>query len=213
MEFNEFIQRYLQSLRQYMIPLILGVLGLIFLGGGLIGYFGGKKDKPDILFEAASDSAGETANVAGVATGSKAEKKLIVVDVAGAVERPGVYRLSAESRMQDGLIAAGGLGKGADREAVAKSINLAAKLSDGMKVYIPFQGETETSYVSSYNGQRMININSATLQDLDSLPGIGKTTADKIVNNRPYASVEMLVEKKILGQKVFEQIKERIVAQ
>jgi len=58
-----------------------------------------------------------------------------------------------------------------------------------------------------------VNINSASVHELDGLPGIGEVTADKIINNRPYERIEALVEKKIVGQKVFEQIKEKIVAQ
>lgn len=214
MEGESLLKKYFPYLRTYFIPLILGSLGLMFLVYGMIGYFLPKKDKPDILFEAASDSVEPDAGMGSVAVQSK-QQKLIVVDVEGAVEKPGVYKLASDSRMQDALIAAGGLGRGADRELVAKNLNLAAKLVDGMKVYVPFQGEKTviTDARVMAGEQAVININSASVQDLDGLPGIGKTTADKIISNRPYEKIEALVEKKIVGQKVFEQIKDKIVAQ
>lgn len=212
MQYNELTQKYSPYLRQYFVPLILAVLGLIFLGYGLIGYFVPKRDTPDILFEAASDSA-EPDTLQRYA--QNRQQKQIFVDVEGAVEKPGVYKLAVDSRMQDALIAAGGLGRGADREVVAKNLNLAAKLIDGMKVYVPYEGDKTVIVEANImvGDKAAININSASEQELDSLPGVGKTTADKIVSNRPYETIEVLVERKIVGQKVFEQIKDKIVAQ
>lgn len=211
MESESPLKKYFPLLRQYMVPLVLALLGLMFLGFGLIGYFVPKRDKPDILFEAASDSAEPDIMQSSA---QNRQQKLIVVDVEGAVEKPGVYKLPQDSRMQDALIAAGGLGRGADREIVAKNLNLAAKLTDGMKVYVPFEGdETVITDARALIGDKaVININSASEQELDSLPGVGKTTADKIIGNRPYEKIEALVEKKVVGQKVFEQIKDKIVA-
>lgn len=223
MDYNEFAKKYSPYFRQYFVPLILAVLGLMFLGYGLIGYFGGKKDesfgfaqdRPDILFEAATDSKRQNFKDSSEhSTRNNMKENMIAVDVEGAVEKPGVYRLSSDSRVQDALIFAGGLSGSADREIVAKNINLATKLTDGMKVYIPFQGEgTVILDVGVLTGGKIVNINLASEAELDGLPGIGKTTADKIISNRPYESIEALVEKKIVGQKVFGQIKDKIVAQ
>lgn len=213
MEGEGLLKKYSPYLRMYFIPLILGFIGLMFLAYGMIGYFVPKKDKPDILFEAASDSFVPSISLSS--TGQNKQQKLIVVDVEGAVEKPGVYKLASDSRMQDALIAAGGLGRGADRELVAKSLNLAAKLADGMKVYVPLEGEKPPQSPLSGGGDMggLVNINSASASELDTLPGIGKATADKIISNRLYEKIEALVEKKIVGQKVFEQIKDKIVAQ
>lgn len=212
MDYKEIAKKYSPYLRAYYIPLILGFFGLMFLGYGLIGYFATKKDKPDILFEAASDFA-EMGNNLSPAEQGKQQKK-IVVDIEGAVERPGVYELAFDSRMQDALIAAGGLGRGADREIVARNLNLATKLTDGMKIYVPYEGDEITTDTRIMIGEKnVININSASAQELDELPGIGEITADKIISNRPYTVIESLVDKKIVGQKVFEQIKDKIVAQ
>lgn len=212
MDFDDSVKRYSPYLRQYFFPLILGLLGLMFLGYGLIGYFA-RRDKPDILFEAASDVSSVAETEEGYMKKKSSED--IAVDVEGAVQRPGVYQLKAGSRIEDALIAAGGLSSTADRGLIAKKLNLAAKLSDGMKVYFPYLGDEVviSNSVTSSGGEQLVNINSASSQELDGLPGIGQITAEKIINNRPYDSIKALVEKKIVGQKVFEQIEDRIVAQ
>lgn len=212
MDIRSLQERFFPIIRQYFLPLVLGFLGLMFLGYGVIGYLGQKQGKGEILYEAASDTT-EGNNVSTVSKGAEAQK-LITIDVEGAVEKPGVYRLSAESRMQDAVIAAGGMGKDADREKVAKAMNLAARLNDGAKVYIPFQGELSLSSGTTALGDMaaQININTASEAELDSLTGVGKATAEKIISNRPYASIEELTQKKVLGAKVFEDIKGKIAA-
>lgn len=209
---DNLIEKFSPVLRQYWLPLVLCLAGLIFLGYGLVGYFAGQnrnksfgaaQDKPDILFEAASD----------VADVKKVPIKTIVVDVEGAVEKPGVYKLEAGSRIQDALIEAGGLGEDADRETVEKSLNLASKLVDGGKVYIPYEGESVEVYGSTAvmgDATKLTDVNSASEAELDKLPGIGKTTAEKIVSNRPYGKIEDLIDKKVVGRKVFEDIKGKI---
>ncbi len=203
---------YLPLLRQYWLPLILAALGLIFLGYSLIGFFSQKQDQPDILFEAAS-----TSSIDNQAT---TPEKLIAVDVEGAVQNPGVYKLPPDSRIQDALIAARGLAKDADRALIARNLNLASKLTDGMKIYISFLGEPPSSASQDTQGSvlggvsnGLININSAGETELDSLPGIGKVTAEKIISSRPFNAIEELLDKKIVSQKVFDQIKDKIAAQ
>ena len=87
-------------------------------------------------------------------------------------------------------------------------------LSDGQKIYIPKLSETQNSVsvngVSTGNISSKININSAGASDLDSLPGIGSVTAQKIIDARPYSAIEDLLNRKIVSQKVFDQIKEKI---
>lgn len=141
--------------------------------------------------------------------------KMIKVDVSGAVERPGIYELPYDSRTEDVLIAAGGLGAKADRIYVSKNINLAQRVTDGMKVYIPVLGEVVSSAVGQVMGVsdgagEMININSASTDELDKLPGVGAVTAGKIIDGRPYRKIEDLLERKVVGKSVFEKIKGRI---
>jgi competence protein ComEA len=195
-----------------VLPLLLGVGGLIFFGYGLMSLSAPKKDKPDILFEAASDKRDVADGRPSTGSGSKE----IAVDVEGAVMKPGVYKIKADSRVQDALIAAGGMSEDADREKAAKGLNLASKVTDGAKIYIPANGEEVAALGGSSGGTVMgassdtVNINSASSEELEALPGIGKVTAGKIIDNRPYNSVQELVDKKVVGKSVFEKIKEKI---
>ena len=135
----------------------------------------------------------------------------IKVDVEGAVARPGIYELAVGSRMEDLLTKAGGLSAEADREWVAKSLNRAQKLTDGAKVYVPKQNERVESREgksgvagSSITGK--INVNTASASELDKLWGVGPATAQKIIENRPYQTVEELLSKKVLKKNVYERI-------
>jgi len=141
---------------------------------------------------------------------SQPEEKLVVVDVQGAVMKPGVYQLPQGSRVQDLLIACGGLASRADRDWVAKNINRAALLRDGAKFYFPFQGEVQGAV--SEGGK--ININQATAKELEQLPGIGPSFAQKIVNYRlqhgGFRSLEEIMLVEGIGEKLFEKIKDKI---
>lgn len=202
---DNFLEKYLPVLQKHWLPISLGLLGVIFLGYGLMSLTGSSKQNDDILFEPASNS-----------TENKQEQKKITIDVEGAVVKPGVYDLEVDARVQDGLIAAGGMSDKADREKVSKGLNLAAKLVDGGKLYIPFMGESAVglavgsgdSVLGSVSS--LININTASASELDKLQGVGPVTAEKIISNRPYGAIEELVSKKIVGQKVFEGIKDKI---
>lgn len=141
------------------------------------------------------------------------------VDLQGSVERPDVYEISSGARLKDILIASGGLSADADRIYFARNFNLARLLKDQEKIYIPSLYETETNLLSqnenvlvqniqlSNKVEDTVNINTATLDELDTLPGIGKITAQKIIQNRPYENVQELLDKKIVNKSVFENIK------
>ncbi|MDO8620888.1 MAG: ComEA family DNA-binding protein [Candidatus Levybacteria bacterium] len=208
MDFHEILKKYLPFLKQYWIPLSLGFFGLIFFAYGLISLM----DKPNpeasgLIFESANSDA---------SSGVKSNEAKIMVDIEGGVIKPGVYSLATSARAQDALIAASGLSNDADRNWVEKNLNLASKLVDGQKIYVPKLGENKTSLsagsqdvVSNSSG---ININSASLQALaDSLPGVGPATAQKIISGRPYSAIEELLSKKIVTEKVFGQIKDKIM--
>lgn len=183
--------------RKNIIPIVLGGLGLILVLIGVFQFLTRRSEPSSIVFE---DS-------------SEAEEK-IVVDVEGAVISPGVYSLSSKSRILDALAAAGGLSEDADRIWVEKNINLAKKVTDGVKIYIPRIGEQVLSETSSNIGTAgpVININTASATDLDSLPGIGTVTSQKIIDGRPYGQIEELLNKKIVGQSTFDKIKDKISA-
>lgn len=138
------------------------------------------------------------------------------VDIAGSVAKPGVYELSKDSRLEDLVKKSGGFSEDADLDWVAKQINLAQKLVDGAKFYIPNQAETQAGVVAgaqtsfSNNSNDIVNINSASNAELEALPGIGPVTAAKIIAGRPYQSIEELLTKKSLNKGVFEEIKDQI---
>jgi len=136
----------------------------------------------------------------------------IWVDVQGGVVRPGVYSLREGDRVKDALIAAGGLGGQADREAVAKYINLAERIKDGTKLYIPVLGESEQENREDGQVQGLstgrVNINTATKSELDQLKGVGEARAQAIIEGRPYKTIDEV--KKVLPSNVYEQIKDVI---
>ncbi|OIP03002.1 hypothetical protein AUK18_02765 [Candidatus Beckwithbacteria bacterium CG2_30_44_31] len=140
----------------------------------------------------------------------------LVADVAGAVMKPGVYELKGNARVNEALIAAGGLGEEADREWVEKNLNLAAKVTDGQKIYIPSEGETEKVAPLQGKGTTLmtrldlVNINTASSAELDTLWGVGEATAKKIIDNRPYGAVEELLTKKAVKNNVYEAIKDSV---
>jgi competence protein ComEA len=135
---------------------------------------------------------------------------VLTVDVEGAVTNPGVYTLPAGSRVDDALASAGGLGTNADEILFAKTINRAAKITDGAKVYIPEIGVDQTSHNISTTQNGLVSVNFATLAQLDVLPGVGPVTAQKIIDNRPYQSLEDLVTKKAIGPSLYEKLKDSL---
>lgn len=134
----------------------------------------------------------------------KSEK--IYVEVSGAVKKPGVYAFNPGDRVEDALNMSGGITNNSNLEFVSKSINRAAKLIDGQKIYIPFENEQKVLGTTS----NQININEASTSELESLPGVGAVTAKKIIDNRPYSELNDLLSKKVLSQKVFDQVKDNI---
>ena len=196
------------AIEKYKIQLGIDLGGLILLGLGAIFFRLNSANKPKIEI-ISSDSSQSAAT--------------IFVDIQGAVEKPGVYELPASSRINDLLIQAGGLSVAADREWVSKNINLAQKLQDSSKIYIPSQKEvrqfggpalstTAGGEVAGISGTiaGKININTASQAQLESLWGIGEKRAADIIANRPYQSIEELVTKAKIPKSVVEKIKEKI---
>lgn len=181
-------------IRENILPLLLGGIGLMLLIAGFAQMIFSKPKEAPLVFEESTVS-----------------KQDVVVDIEGAVIRPGVYRLTSESRVVDALAAAGGMSEGADREWTEKNLNLAKKVSDGLKIYIPRMGEEILSGLTQEGGP-VLNINTASSTDLESLPGIGAVTASNIIESRPFSQIEDLLTRKIVGQSTFEKIKDKISA-
>jgi competence protein ComEA len=149
------------------------------------------------------------------ATPSASPTASIVVHVAGAVLRPGVYTVPAGARVGDALAAAGGAASGADVNA----INLARPLSDGERVWIPRKGETpppEPGGGAGGSGSSggKVNINTASAAELETLPGIGPALAQRIVDYRtqhgPFRTVRDLMKVTGIGEKKFAAIEEHV---
>jgi competence protein ComEA len=113
-----------------------------------------------------------------------AAAKLFVIDVAGAVRRPGLYRLHSGSRIDDAIAAAGG----ATAKAQLDTVNLAAPIADGEQIVVPRRGVVGAAPASSASAgsspSAPLDLNSATLEQLEALPGIGPVTAQKILDFR-----------------------------
>jgi competence protein ComEA len=141
----------------------------------------------------------------------------IVVDVGGAVVRPGVYRLAAGARIGDAIDTAGGFSPRVDVDRVGRELNLAATLTDGAQVRVPSRGDPGPSAAPGSGGGtpgsgggRLVNLNTATESELDALPGIGPVTAAKILESRagsPFRSVDELRERGLVGEKTFEKLR------
>jgi len=204
-DWDELLLRY-----RYQILLLLS--GAILIGLGVFFF----KNRESLY-----SSSVEVLESSSVNEGASSEE--VVIEVSGAVETPGVYRLSINARIEDALIAAGGISVDADRDWMEKTLNRAAKISDGQKIYIPrineqisgasasnVTGYQSTSSVGGSSLTKMVNINVASQKELESLWGIGPVTAQNIIEQRPYSSVEELLNKKILKTNVYETNKDKL---
>ena len=138
----------------------------------------------------------------------------VQVYVSGAVTHPDVYELPTESIVKDAIEAAGG----ATSEADLDRINLALPVADGQHVYVPKLGEesppisppTESSSTTSGQAGGKININTASQSEIETLPGIGPSRAQGIIENRPYDSIEDIQQVPGIGEVTFQKLKDLI---
>jgi competence protein ComEA len=134
----------------------------------------------------------------------------VIVHVSGAVNKPGLYTLSPENRVQDAVIAAGGTTELADLDKV----NLAAPVVDGQKIDIPLIGvpsnQQNSSGIVGASETLVIHLNTATIKDLDLLPGIGTEKAAAIIAEREkrgrFQSIDELLTIPGISKNIFEQI-------
>lgn len=192
-----------QSLERFKKEIIIFLIGGCLLGFGILSTkIFSQKDSIEIIETESND------------------ENNLIVEISGSVEKPGVYSFLEGARVEDALIASGGLSKDADRQWVAITLNRAEKIKDGQKIYIPSINQSDVLSAKSSSGgsgtfqnpitteQTRININTANQNDLESLWGIGPVTAQNIIEQRPYSGVEELLTKKILKENVYERNKD-----
>lgn len=153
----------------------------------------------------------------------------IRVDVSGAVHVPGVYTLPPGSIVADAIAAAGG----ATADAALDAINKAVQLQDGMQIRVPSieaaaapllsnpvllmtapqPAVTASTAEEAAQPARLIDLNTATPAELETLPGVGPATAQRIIDGRPYSAIEDLLRVKGIGPATFEKLKDHITVQ
>lgn len=203
-----------------------GIVILLSLAIIAMGVFGIMQTGLSGGFEVITNNEIAAENLADSVEGASGEVQVetmpddvYVVHVDGAVARPGVYELvGVDLRIRDAVEAAGGLVEGAD----TLGVNLAAPVVDGSKVHIPTaeeltaqaQGTGSAQVGTSNTGTALININSATTEQLCSLSGIGEATAANIIADRerngPFTCIEDLMRVSGIGERKFERVKDRI---
>ena len=191
------------------------VVAIVVLAAvGLVGGYGvAMRAKPKAQkISLASPTAGSSG--AAGKTG-----RVVYVHVGGAVHRPGLYEVSDGSRVFDAVQAAGGATEDADLD----SLNLASKVKDGDKILVPARvepgadpppGGAGPPGAGGASAGGLVNLNSATLEQLDALPGVGPSTAQKIIDYRTqhggFRSVDELMEVPGIGPAKFAELKDKV---
>ena len=186
--------------------------GVLLLLVGVGGLFSKKEEAVEDV------TVVETTMLVEKTQDSTTQESVIFVDIKGAVNNPGVYQMKSGDRVKDALDAAGGL----TDEADSQKVNLAQRVEDQMVIVVPKVGEevTEmpagaTSKEASKEGK--VNINTATVEELKTLKGVGEKKAEAIIDyrkkNGSFKTKEDLMKVRGIGKKLFESFQERIVAQ
>ncbi|HDR7352325.1 helix-hairpin-helix domain-containing protein [Bacillus wiedmannii] len=142
---------------------------------------------------------------------TKQQKKIIVIDMKGAVVKEGVYEMKEGDRVKDAIEKAGGFLPEADR----KKVNLAQMVQDQMILYVPNENEQVQEVAAIAKGEGKVQINAASKEQLEKITGIGSRKAESILKYReehgPFQKIEDLLEIDGIGVKSLEKIKDQII--
>ena len=222
--FSPLIKRL--KLKKYLLEIVLLTVALIITVVALVIYAKNNQATSTSL----SASFAESATKAEQDFGGQGK---IFVDVSGAVKKPNLYQVDFGARIKEVIDRAEGLSDDADTLFFHRNFNLARIVTDQEKIYVPsiseinngifVQNQRTLDYITPVTGDvniapttdtttnnQLINLNSATIEELDQLPGIGQVTANKIIINRPYTTLDELLTKKVVNKGVFEKIKSLI---
>lgn len=186
-----------------------GIFGLIVFIMLLYNVF---KPKPDLVMETTQSST-----TYSTVTSSEEMNDEMYVDIKGAVVKPGIYKVNATMRVLTVVEMAGGFLPEADD----RQVNLSERVSDQMVIYIPKEGEELAEVTPSKNASSkdettntLVNLNTATIEELKTLNGVGEKKAENILRYREekgsFKSIEELKEVDGIGEKTFEQLKSSI---
>jgi competence protein ComEA len=210
---RDYILHHREKTLKFLVAFLFIVIALFILLG--------KDSEQDILIQGREITSNEDQQGAEKSQDEDQEQAEIFVHLSGAVNKPGVLKLSEGTRVYEALEMAGGL----EPDAVSYGINMARTLRDEEQIHIPREGEVQTSPVSNTNstmqsmgggtGQSgLININTADSAALQTLTGIGPSTAEKILDYRqssgPFRSIEQIKEVNGIGDKTYEKFKDKI---
>ena len=189
---------------------VIGGVLLLLVGVGSL--FSKKEEAVEELAEVETTTLAEKTEV------GTTQEAVIFVDIKGAVKNPGVYQMKAGDRVKDALDAAGGL----TDEADSQKVNLAQRVEDQMVIVVPKVGEEVTEIPAGVTSKEAakdgkVNINTATVEELKTLKGVGEKKAEAIIEyrkkNGSFKTKEDLMKVRGIGKKLFESFQERIVTQ
>ncbi|GAA0718735.1 helix-hairpin-helix domain-containing protein [Clostridium malenominatum] len=176
------------------------VILFLFICWSAIGYFrdGGNDSKTEDIFIEATNEATES---------------YITIYVNGEVENPGVYKLKSNSRIEDAIKIAGGFTEKADKD----KLNLAKKIKDEDYVYVSGKVDKdniESGKLNVSTGEKKVNINDASKEELKTIPGIGDVTAQNIIDYREekggFNSIDEIKNINRIGEKTFQKLKDKL---